>query len=64
MEGDIVTMQEIVRFFQRGVDNDNRVLGEFCYTGVEPSCLRKFSEYGIQYDARGLNELALLQSVW
>jgi pilus assembly protein CpaF len=64
MEGDIVTMQEIVRFSQRGVDNDNRVLGEFCYTGVQPSCLRKFSEYGIQYDARGLNELALLQSVW
>jgi len=64
MEGDIVTMQEIVRFSQRGVDSDNRVIGEFCYTGVQPSCLKRFAEYGIQYDARGLNELALLQSVW
>jgi pilus assembly protein CpaF len=64
MEGDIVTMQEVVRFAQRGVDEDNRVVGEFCYTGVQPSCLKRFAEYGIPYDARGLNELSLLQSAW
>ena len=29
MEGEIVTMQEIVRFAQRGVDKESRVLGEF-----------------------------------
>ncbi|HEY1867517.1 MAG TPA: ATPase, T2SS/T4P/T4SS family [Candidatus Cybelea sp.] len=64
MEGDIVTMQEIVRFSQRGVDKENRVLGEFCYTGVQPSCLKRFEEYGIEYDARQLNELSLLHSIW
>ena len=53
MEGDIVTMQEIMRFAQRGVDKENQVLGEFCYTGVQPICLKRFAEYGIQYDSRG-----------
>jgi len=64
MEGDIVTMQEIVRFTQRGVDKENRVLGEFCYTGVQPVCLKRFAEYGVTYDARALNELSPLPSLW
>ncbi len=64
MEGEIVTMQEILRFSQRGVDSDNRVLGEFCYSGVQPNCLKRFEEYGIPYDARGLNELAPLKMLW
>ncbi len=64
MEGDIVTMQEIIRFSQRGVDKENRVLGEFCYTGVQPICLKRFAEYGITYDSRALNELSALPSLW
>jgi pilus assembly protein CpaF len=64
MEGDIVTMQEIVRFAQHGVDDENRVVGKFCYTGVQPSCLKRFMEYGIDYDPRGLNELEPLPSLW
>ena len=32
MEGDIVTMQEIVQFAQHGIDAENRVVGEFQYT--------------------------------
>ncbi len=64
MEGDIVTMQEIIRFTQRGVDKENRVLGEFCYTGVQPVCLKRFAEYGISYDTRELSELAELKTLW
>jgi len=64
MEGDIVTMQEIIRFAQHGVDKENRVLGEFCYTGVQPSCLKRFAEYGIEYDSRALNSLSALPSLW
>lgn len=64
MEGEIVTMQEILRFSQRGVDADNRVLGEFCYSGVQPNCLKRFEEYGIPYDVRALSELAPLKSIW
>jgi pilus assembly protein CpaF len=57
MESDIVTMQEIMRFAQHGVDDEHRVIGEFCYTGVQPTCLKRFEEYGIPYDPRGLSEL-------
>jgi pilus assembly protein CpaF len=64
MESDIVTMQEIVRFSQRGVDKENKVVGEFCYTGVQPICLKRFEEYGIPYDSRALSELSLLPSLW
>jgi pilus assembly protein CpaF len=64
MEGEIVTMQEIVRFAQRGVDKESRVLGDFCYTGVQPVCLKRFVEYGIEYDSRELNELQQLPSLW
>ncbi len=64
MEGEVVTMQEIVRFAQHGVDKENRVLGEFCYTGVQPTCLKRFAEYGIEYDSRALNGLSALPSLW
>jgi pilus assembly protein CpaF len=64
MEGDIVTMQELVRFTQRGMDKEDHVIGEFCYTGVQPMCLKRFAEYGIKYDSRGLNELAPVQALW
>jgi pilus assembly protein CpaF len=64
MEGDIVTMQEVIRFQQRGVDADNKVIGEFCYTGVQPSCLKRFAEYGVPYDPRDLNELSPLPALW
>ena len=47
MEGDIVTMQEVVRFAQHGVDDDNKVVGDFCYTGVQPVSLKRFAEYGV-----------------
>jgi hypothetical protein len=46
------------------VDKENRVLGEFCYTGVQPVCLKRFAEYGIAYDSRALNELSPLPSLW
>lgn len=64
MEGDIVTMQEVVRFAQRGVDDDNRVVGEFCYTGVQPVALKRFAEYGIAYDHRDLSALAPVPALW
>ena len=64
MEGDVVTMQEIIRFQQHGVDKDFKVSGEFQYTGVQPQCLRRFEEYGIQYDVRSLSLLASTGALW
>jgi pilus assembly protein CpaF len=50
MEGDVVTMQELVRYNQRGVDGDGKVVGEFEACGVQPNCLSRFEELGIAYD--------------
>jgi pilus assembly protein CpaF len=64
MEGDVVTMQEIIRFQPHGVDKDNKVNGEFQYTGVQPQCMRRFDEYGIEYDVRSLSSLASTGALW
>jgi pilus assembly protein CpaF len=36
MEGDVITMQEILRFDQTGVDAQGKVQGRFTWTGVRP----------------------------
>jgi Flp pilus assembly CpaF family ATPase/MinD-like ATPase involved in chromosome partitioning or flagellar assembly len=64
MEGDIVTMQEIMRYAQHGVDENKRVIGEFQYTGVQPKALKRFEEYGVSYDPRALSGLRLAASSW
>jgi pilus assembly protein CpaF len=62
LEGDVVTTQEIARFDQRGIDKENKVRGAFVFTGVQPSCLKKFDEYGITYDVRTLSEMERVAS--
>ncbi|MBV8582630.1 MAG: CpaF family protein, partial [Candidatus Eremiobacteraeota bacterium] len=57
MEGETVTTQDIVTFAQRGLDKEGRVVGDFVYSGVQPNCVDRFSEYGISYDIRGLSEM-------
>ncbi len=64
MEGDVVTMQEILRYAQHGVDSENLVSGEYQYTGVQPQCLARFEEYGISYDVRKLSTHASAGSLW
>ena len=41
MEGDVITMQEIFRFRQTGIDPDGQVLGRFEAVGVRP----RFAEH-------------------
>ncbi|HVA27908.1 MAG TPA: ATPase, T2SS/T4P/T4SS family [Candidatus Baltobacteraceae bacterium] len=64
MEGEIVTMQELVRFAPHGVDAGGKVLGEFQYTGVQPQSLNRFDESGVQFDVRQLSTLASAGSLW
>jgi pilus assembly protein CpaF len=64
MEGDTITMQDVVRFAQHGVDEHNRVVGEYQYTGVQPEALRRFEEYGIRYDYRKLSTLTMAARSW
>ncbi len=46
-EGPVVTMQELYRFEQRGVERDGRVIGEFRSTGVRSRASEKIERYGL-----------------
>jgi pilus assembly protein CpaF len=64
MEGEVVTMQELVKYAQRGLDKDGRVIGEFQYTGVQPHYLDRFDEAGIEFDVRELAKLQSAGTLW
>jgi pilus assembly protein CpaF len=50
MEGDTVTMQEIFRFKQTGLDEDRNVLGFFSSTGIRPKFSDRLEAMGISLD--------------
>jgi pilus assembly protein CpaF len=64
MEGDIVTMQELIRYQQKGIDKDNKVIGEFQYTGVQPHYASRFEEAGVEFDVRTLAKLQSAGTLW
>jgi pilus assembly protein CpaF len=47
MEGDVITMQDLFRFQQRGIDSDGRVVGDFRGTGLRPRFADQFEVAGI-----------------
>jgi pilus assembly protein CpaF len=47
MESTTITMQEIFRFEQRGVDKDGKIVGEYRPTGVRPKLLERIERFGI-----------------
>ena len=47
MEGDIITMQDLFRFEQQGIDGDGRLRGEFVSAGLRPMCSEKLELNGI-----------------
>lgn len=50
MEGDIITMQDIFKYEQTGVDEDGKILGRFAATGIRPYCIDKLILNGAQID--------------
>jgi len=46
MEGEIVTMQDIFRFRQTGIDGEGKVIGRFEATGVRPRFMEKLAARG------------------
>ena len=50
MEGDTITMQEIFKFTQTGVDERGRVVGHFGPTGIRPRCAERIRAYGIELE--------------
>jgi pilus assembly protein CpaF len=47
MEGDIVTLQDIFRFEQKGIDEHGRIVGRLQSTGIRPSFAEGFAQAGI-----------------
>ncbi len=48
MEGDVITMQDIFRFEQTGVDQDGRVIGRLHPTGIRPRCMERLQAHGFE----------------
>jgi len=48
MEGNVVTMQEVFRFTQTGLDNAGKVKGHFEATGIMPRCVDRIRLSGVQ----------------
>src|SRR6476660_1902478 len=51
MEGDVITMQEIVLFEKLGVSQEGKVIGRFRATGVRPKCCERLKMAGIHIPA-------------
>ena len=47
MEGDVVVLQDLFTFENRGLDADGRVIGELTATGIRPSFAERFDTLGI-----------------
>ena len=47
-EGEVITMQELLRFDAEGVDELGRTLGRFVWTGLRPLCLEKVRAAGVR----------------
>ena len=51
MEGDVIVLQDIFVFDQRGVDEDGRIVGEHKPTGLRPKFVDRLRRDGIQLPA-------------
>jgi len=57
MNGNLVMLQDIVKYQSRGLDSDNAVTGAFQYTGMVPHFMGRFEEMGVPFDVAVLEEL-------
>ncbi len=48
MEGDVIIMQDIVRYKQKGLDDKGKLLGEFEFTGIRPKFIDKLADEGVK----------------
>lgn len=51
MEGEIITLQDIFIFRQKGLDDKGKIIGEFEPTGIRPKFFEKFESSGISVPA-------------
>ena len=57
MEGDVIILQDIFRFEQKGVDAKGQVVGEFQFTGIMPTCLKALKEQGVHVSPQVFSNL-------
>ncbi len=55
MEGDVIVLQDIFRFEQKGIDSKGQIIGDFQFTGIMPSCLKELKEHGIYVSPQVFN---------
>jgi pilus assembly protein CpaF len=48
MEGEVITLQDIFIYKQRGKDDKGKVLGEFIATGIKPKFFEKLENSGVK----------------
>ncbi|MEO1701069.1 MAG: CpaF family protein [Pseudomonadota bacterium] len=49
MEGDVIQMQEIFKFYRTGVDEDGSIRGYYAPTGVRPRFLEELKATGVEF---------------
>ena len=54
-EGDVIQLQEIMKFQRIGLDEDLKVLGEFRATGIRPHLLDVIRTTGLEVDTKYFN---------
>jgi len=47
IQAGVITMQEIFKFEQQGVDATGKIVGDFRFTGIRPRALDRIERYGI-----------------
>ena len=50
MEGDVITMQDIFKFEQDGVNSDGKAFGRIVATGVRPQFVGRLVSAGTEVD--------------
>jgi pilus assembly protein CpaF len=51
MEGDVIVLQDIFLFHQKGIDEHGKVVGEHAATGLRPRCIDRLAQQGIDLPA-------------
>jgi pilus assembly protein CpaF len=58
MEGDVITMQDVFRFEQEGIDDAGNVLGAIKPTGIRPRCADRLRANGVHLPASMFSDYA------
>ena len=64
MEADVVTTQTIFEYRMQGRNDDGKVRGNFVFSGVQPHCIKRFEENGVEFDVRSMARMGSELAAW